>query len=87
MPYLTYREAAARVHRSPRAIRRWRFNGMPMEWEIRDGQKCRVVDQKILLAWWRQTLRNDPVHQQRLRAQLAADRAAQDATRPAAQGS
>lgn len=87
MTQLTYREAARRVHRSMRAIRRWRFNGMPMSWDIRDGQRCRVVEERALLAWWRQTLRNDPVHQQRLRTLQAADTVAHGATRPDNTGS
>lgn len=83
MAMLTYREAARLVHRSPRAIRRWRYNGMPMQWEIRDGQRCRVVDEKILRKWWRDRMKNDPVHQARLRTMFAAD----NATRPDNTGS
>lgn len=78
MPTLTYREAAARVHRSRRTIRHWRLQGMRMGWEIRDGQRVRVVETKTLLAWWRQRLKNDPVHQQRIRAKKAAEEAAHD---------
>ncbi len=48
-----------------------------MEWETRNGQRVRVVEQRTLLAWWRQRLKNDPVHQQRLRAQIAAQMEAQ----------
>ncbi|WP_194385351.1 hypothetical protein [Microbacterium luteum] len=77
MPTLTYREAAKRVGRSRRAIQYWRARGMPMEWETRNGQRVRVVEQRTLLAWWRQRLKNDPVHQQRLRAQIAAQMEAQ----------
>lgn len=73
MPMLTYREAARRVRRTRRTIRYWRQRGMPMSWEIRDGQRCRVVDEDTLLAWRRDRLKNDPVHQQRLRKQLAED--------------
>lgn len=69
--WMTYREAAHRVGRTRRAIRYWRQRGMPMTWEVRDGQRCRVVDEQVLLAWWRQRLVNDPVHQQRLRKLLA----------------
>jgi hypothetical protein len=54
---------------------------MPMGWEIRDGQRVRVVEEKILLAWWRQRLQNWPTHQYRLRALQASEAAAQDATR------
>ncbi len=71
MTTLTYREAARRVHRTHRAIRYWRAEGMPMTWETRDGQRCRVVDEKVLLAEWRRRMKNDPVHQGRLRKQRA----------------
>lgn len=77
MATLTYREAAARVRRSRRTIRHWRMNGMPMSWDVRDGQRVRVVEVDVLLAWWRQRLKNDPVHQQRVRAKRAAEAAAQ----------
>lgn len=60
---LTYRQAAKRVRRSTRTIKRWRRAGMPMQWE--DGR--RVVDEDTLLAWWRARLQADPVHQLRLR--------------------
>lgn len=66
---LTYREAAKRVGRSRRTIRHWRLQGMPMDWDVRGGQKVRVVELSVLLRWWRQRLKNDPIHQQRLRAQ------------------
>ncbi|MDQ1174187.1 hypothetical protein QE430_002494 [Microbacterium testaceum] len=82
MPTLTYREAAARVHRSRRSIRRWHLNGMRMGWEVREGQRVRVVELTVLLAWWRQRLRNDPVHQQRLRAKKAAQAAAETFSDP-----
>lgn len=78
MATLTYREAAKRVRRSRRTIRHWRHSGMRMGWEIRDGQRVRVVELDVLLAWWRQRLKNDPVHQQRLRSKQAADAAALD---------
>lgn len=65
---LTYREAARRVHRSVKTIKRWRRNGMPMGWEVREGQSCRVVAEDALLAWWRKTMNADPIHQARMRA-------------------
>lgn len=68
MTLLSYREAAARVRRSRRSIRRWRLSGMPMGWELRDGQRVRVVDEEVLLAWFRGRLAADPVHQARMRA-------------------
>ena len=82
MPTLTYREAAKRVKRSRRSIRRWHLNGMRMGWEVREGQSVRVVELEVLLAWWRQRLKNDPVHQQRLRAKRAAQAAARDSPEP-----
>lgn len=82
MPTLTYREAATRVKRSRRTVRRWHLNGMRMGWETRDGQRVRVVELTVLLAWWRQRLKNDPVHQQRLRAKRAAEAAAQHSPEP-----
>lgn len=65
--YLTYREAATRVNRSVRAINRWRRNGMPMSWEVRDGKRVRVVELHTLLKWWRARLTAWPPHQYRLR--------------------
>lgn len=67
MTKLTYRQAAARVGRSRRAIRYWRQRGMPMTWEVRDGQRVRVVEEEVLLAWWRERLTNWPAHQYRMR--------------------
>lgn len=77
MTQLTYRQAAALVGRSPRTIRYWRLRGMPMGWDTRDGQKVRVVEKTVLQAWFRQRLRNDPVHQQRMRALKAREAVAQ----------
>lgn len=70
--WLDYREAARRVRRTERTIRNWRIAGMPMEWGIREGQRARIVREDVLLAWWRQTMRNDPAHQYRLRRLLRA---------------
>ncbi|MFS0851993.1 hypothetical protein [Microbacterium sp. 179-I 3D4 NHS] len=67
--WFTYAEAAKRVKRCHRTIRRWHSIGMPMEWKIIEGQRTRVVREDILLAFFRQTLQNSPVHQYRLRAQ------------------
>lgn len=67
MTTFTYREAARRVRRAPITIKRWRRNGMPMTWEIREGQRVRVVDEDVLLAWWRDRLDGWPTHQYRLR--------------------
>lgn len=70
MRMLTYREAAQRVRRSRRTIRHWKFQGMRMEWDRRDGQLVRVVNEHVLLAWWRDRMDNDPVWQNRLRAKI-----------------
>lgn len=67
---LSYREAAIRVRRSRRTIRYWKLQGMRMGWERRDGQMVRVVDESVLLAWWRDRMDNDPVWQNRIRAKI-----------------
>lgn len=71
--YLTYRQAAALVHRSPRTIRYWKQQGMATSLVERDGQMVRVVEKTILQAWFRQRLMNWPVHRWRLRKQLAEE--------------
>lgn len=69
--YLTYREAARRVRRSVITIKRWRRNGyLSMGWERREGQRVRVVTEDVLLACWRERMRADPIHQQRLNQML-----------------
>ena len=69
---LTYREAARRVKRSIRSINRWRRQGhITMGWEIRGGQRVRVVDEADLLACFRERLKSDPAHQYRLRRKRA----------------
>lgn len=78
---LTYREAAKRTGRAYNTIRHWRRQGMPMGWEIRNGQKVRTVDEAVLLRWWRQRLKNWPAHQYRLRALQSQQTDAQSATR------
>lgn len=82
MTTLTYREAAKRVHRTKRCIEYWRARGMVMDWDVRDGQRVRVVDEQVLLAWWRERLRNDPAHRYRLRAKKAALAAARSVSNP-----
>jgi hypothetical protein len=67
--YLTYRDAARRVRRSVRTIKRWRRGGMAMRF---DEQGCRVVNEQTLLAWWRDRMTADPVHQARIRAASSA---------------
>lgn len=65
MTWLNYRQAAARVHRSTRTIKRWRRDGMPMSY---DATGRRIVKEQTLLTELRRRLAADPVHQQRLRA-------------------
>ena len=66
--YLSYREAAQRVGRSVRTINRWRRGGMLMTWEMRDGQRMRVVEEETLLKWHRERLMAWPTHRWRMRA-------------------
>ncbi|MBP3977858.1 WhiB family transcriptional regulator [Microbacterium sp. BLY] len=65
--WYTYKQAAGRVRSSERTVRRWRRVGMPMSWELIDGQRTRVVREDVLLAWWRDAMDNSPVHQLRMR--------------------
>ena len=67
MKELTYREAARAVHRSVRTLWRWRKQGMPMGWGIRDGQRVRLVREDVLFAHLRARLMADPVHQLKMR--------------------
>lgn len=71
--YLTYREAGALVHRSPRTIRYWKQQGMVTHLVEREGQMVRVVEKTVLQAWFRQRLMNWPTHRWRLRKQLAEE--------------
>lgn len=64
----TYRSAAKRVGRSVRTIQHWREWGMPMGWQVIDSQRARVVREDILLKHFRLHLKNNPVHQNRMRA-------------------
>lgn len=67
--WLTYVEAARRVRSSGRTIRNWRRDGMPMEWRTDElGQRYRVVEESVLLAWWRDRMNASPVHFYRMRA-------------------
>lgn len=70
--WLTYREAAAKVQRTRRAIQYWRARGMPMQREVRDGQRVRVVELETLQAWRREWMKHNTAHQRHLRAVLAA---------------
>lgn len=67
--WLSYAEAAKRVKSSDRTVKRWRREGMPMSWRVDDaGQRYRVVELEVLLAWWRERMAASPVHFYRLRA-------------------
>jgi len=66
--WLSYSEAAKRVKSTKHTIQLWRKAGMPMEWAVDEiGQRYRVVDEQTLLAWWRQKMKNSPVHFYKLR--------------------
>ncbi|PRI10932.1 hypothetical protein [Leucobacter massiliensis] len=62
--WLTYREAAAKVGRSRRALQRWRRRGMPMRIDDR-GRK--IVHEVVLYAWYRKNLQSWPAHQAKMR--------------------
>lgn len=66
----TYRSAAKLVGRSERTIKNWRIWGMPMSWQIIDGQRTRVVRQDVLQEHFRKHLAASPVHQYRMRRYL-----------------
>jgi hypothetical protein len=72
--WYSYREASHRVGRSVRTLWRWRAQGMPMLWGVREGQAVRVVQEDVLLAWFRARLTADPIHQQRMRRTFADER-------------
>ena len=82
--WLTYKQAAARVRRSVRTIKRWRRHGMPMHLDERGR---RIVDEEKLLAWWRGRLAADPVHQARMRRRVAEEAASRAADSSAATSS
>lgn len=75
MSELDYRQAARRVRRSVRTIKRWRKAGLEMG-VATDGR--RVVDESRLLEWWRARMAADPVHQLRLRRTLQDQRSLPD---------
>ncbi|GAB2567408.1 hypothetical protein [Leucobacter ruminantium] len=62
--WLTYRDAAARVGRSKRALQRWHRKGMPMRTDNR-GRK--IVHEVTLYAWYRKNLKAWPPHQWKMR--------------------
>lgn len=65
--WLTYKAAAKHVGRSVTAIRLWGRQGMPLGWKTIDGQRTRVVREDVLMATFREKLKNDPSHQAKLR--------------------
>lgn len=82
--WLSYTEAARRVGRSARNVRRWHADGMVMSWRVgADGQRERVVREDVLLAWFRDRLKASPVHYYRMRA-LALEHGLPAPERPAA---
>ena len=67
--WLSYAEAAKRVRSSEGTVRRWRRDGMPMGWRSNHtGQRYRVVEESVLLSWWRERMQARPVHFYRMRA-------------------
>jgi hypothetical protein len=64
MPLLTCEQAAKRVRKDVNTIKRWRRSGLGM---TKDSRGRTVVDEALLLAWWRDRMANDPVHQARMR--------------------
>lgn len=71
--WLSYRQAAELVHRSPRTIRYWKQQGMATILIEKEGQMVRVVEKTVLQAWFRQRLMNWPTHRWRLRKKLAEE--------------
>lgn len=71
--WLTYREAAKRVSSSERTVRNWASWGMQMSWAEREGQRVRVVEVEVLLAFWRQKMQENPVHFLRMRKRMAEE--------------
>lgn len=71
--WLTYDQAARRVKSSRTTIQNWRRSGMPMQWRMIDGQRTRVVELDVLLAFWREKLAASPVHFYRMRKRMAEE--------------
>lgn len=65
--WLDYHQAAKRVRSSERTIRRWRREGMPMQWRPSPDGPQRVVDEEVLLAWWRRMMQANVRHQAKMR--------------------
>lgn len=64
MALLTYEQAARRVRKDVVTIKRWRRNGLRM---TTDEHGRRVVEETVLLQWWRDRMASDPIHQARMR--------------------
>ncbi|MEV8272680.1 hypothetical protein [Microbacterium sp. NPDC077184] len=78
----TYASAARRVRSTERTIHRWRADGMPMTWRVTgDGTRERVVEESILLEWWREKLKASPAAYYR-RRRIARERGLPDPERP-----
>ena len=71
--WLTYAEAAKRVKSSERTVRHWGQQGMPLAWAERDGQRVRVVELEVLLAFWREKMAGWPAHFYRMRKRMAEE--------------
>lgn len=69
--WLSVRDAAKRVRSSERTVLRWQAAGMPTQWRTVDGQRIRVVDEDVLLGWWRDRMDSSPAHQYRMRRKFA----------------
>lgn len=54
--WLTMRQAAKRVKRHVRTIKRWRHNGMT----VRQHNGLNYVHLDALTSWWRARMLNDP---------------------------
>ncbi len=69
--WLTKKQAAKRVGMSLRTIHNWRLEGMPMPLQMVEGQRMRVVDEDVLLAFWRDRMQTTAWHFYRVRKRLA----------------
>lgn len=71
--FLTYADAAKRVSSSVRTVNRWAAAGMAVEWRAEDdGRRFRVVEESVLLKWYRERMTASPVHFYRMRAKAVA---------------
>lgn len=70
--WLTFNAAAKRVGRSQRLIRLWGQQGMPLAWKTIDGQRTRVVQERVLLEWFRAKLKGHPANRARMNRERRA---------------